>query len=621
MPRPPSATAKPDDAEESSLREQLASIRYLIPFLWRDDRPDFKRRIVASFLVILAGQALTVATPFVLAAAINRLAEQDQTLGLLAAVIGLILGYGLLRLLGTVLPQLREFLFSEVGQNAQREVALAVFRHLHGLSLRFHLERRTGGLNRLVDRGVRAIDFLFRFLLFNIGPTLIQLVLVSVAFGIRYSGWLVLIVVVTVGLYFWFTVASTEWRLKFRREMNVKDQLANTRAVDALLNYETVKYFGNERYEAERYDTALQDYQHAAVKSQNSLAVLNMGQAAVINVGLVAALWLIADGVAKGTYGIGEITGVSLIMMQLYQPLNILGFAYREIKQALIDMEKMFGLLHVNPEIEDRPDARPLKVERGAVRFENVSFAYDDDRPILRNLTFDAQPGEKVAIVGPSGAGKSTIARLLYRFYDPAEGRVLIDGQDIAGVTQASLRAQIGMVPQDTVLFNDTIGFNIAYGRPGADHALVEEAARLAQIDGFIASLPKGYDTLVGERGLKLSGGEKQRVAIARTILKDPPILILDEATSALDSATEQGILEALRLVARQRTTLVIAHRLSTVIDADRIIVLREGSVAEQGTHAELLAAGGLYADLWQRQSEGFDEGAGHTRVTEPAAR
>lgn len=615
MPRPgpTNAATATDDAPETSLRDQLASVRYLIPYLWKKDRPDYQRRILLAFTVILLGQIITVATPFALAAGINRLAEETPEWGLPAAVLGFILGYGALRLLSAAVPQLREFLFSVVGQNAQREVALAVFRHLHGLSLRFHLERRTGGLARVIDRGVRAIDFLFRFLLFNIIPTLIQLGLVSLAFGLRYSGWMVVIIVVTVAVYFWFTIASTEWRLKFRREMNRTDQLANTRSVDALLNYETVKYFGNEAYEATRYNEALTEYQAAAVKSQNSLALLNMGQSAVINIGLVAALILTAQGVANGTYGIGELTGVSLVMMQLYQPLNILGFAYREIKQALVDMEKMFALLQLAPEVPEGAQAVPLTVRGGKVTFEDVHFGYDADREILKGVSFTAEPGQTLAIVGPSGAGKSTIARLLYRFYDANAGHVCIDDQSVAGVTHASLRAAVGTVPQDTVLFNDTIGYNIAYGRPGATQADIERAAELAQITDFIRSLPDGFDTIVGERGLKLSGGEKQRVAIARTILKDPPILILDEATSALDSATEQDILEALRVISQDRTTLVVAHRLSTIVEADKIVVLNQGQVAEQGTHQDLLTQNGLYADLWHRQSDAFEDSSTST--------
>ena len=464
--------------------------------------------------------------------------------------------------------------------------------------------RRTGGLSRIIERGIKSIDFLFRFLLFNIGPTLLQLIIVSILFALRYEPVFALIAAVTVAVYFWFTAASTEWRLKFRRDMNRQDTEANTRAIDSLLNYETVKYFNNEAWEADRYNSAMKSYQQAAIRSNNSLALVNAGQALIFNSGLVAILLITAGAITEGTMQIGAVTSISLIMMTLYQPLNILGFAYREIKQSLVDMEKMFSLLNVPPEVEDREGATPLAVSGGAVRFEAVSFRYEDDRPILKNVSFAAAPGETVAIVGPSGAGKSTISRILYRFYDIESGAVTIDGQDLREVVQDSLRRAIGMVPQDTVLFNDTIAYNIGYARPGASQEEIEEAARLAQISDFVSSLPQGYKTMVGERGLKLSGGEKQRVAIARTILKDPPILILDEATSALDSVTEHDIQDALKRIARDRTTLVIAHRLSTIIDADRIIVLNDGKVTEQGTHTELLALGGEYARLWHQQQE-----------------
>jgi ATP-binding cassette subfamily B protein len=592
-----------ETSRETNLGEQLGNLSKLAPYLWKKGRTGFKLRIIASVLVILAGTIITVQAPLFLADGINRLAEENATQGAVASIFGFIVGYGVLRLLSVIIPQMREFLFAPVGQTAQREVGVDVFRHLHSLSLRFHLERKTGGLSRIMERGNRSIDFLFRFLLFNIGPTLLLLAYVTVVFAIRYELALSAIALVTVGLYFWFTFSSTEWRLKFRRRMNEKDQLAATRSVDALLNYETVKLFGAERRETKRFSKALEDYQDAAISSQRSLAWVNIGQAAIINAGLIAALGLTAQGVAAGRYGIGELTGVSLVMMQLYQPLNILGFAYREIKQSLIDMEKMFDLLTIRPEVQDRPGAEELDVTEGSVHFENVRFGYGRDRDVLRGISFTADAGKKTAIVGPSGAGKSTIARLLFRFYDVTSGTISIGGKDIREVTQDSLRRCMGVVPQDTVLFNDTIGYNIGYADPHADQAAIEKAAWAAQIHDFIASLPQGYDTLVGERGLKLSGGEKQRVAIARTILKNPPLLILDEATSALDSGTEAGILSALNAMARGRTSIVVAHRLSTIIDADKIVVLQDGRVAETGTHDELLRKDGLYAKLWMQQS------------------
>ncbi|MBD0427027.1 ABCB family ABC transporter ATP-binding protein/permease [Aquisalinus flavus] len=592
------------DGEASSLKEQLASVRALLPHLWPKDKPSYKLRVIAAFIVILLGQVVSLGAPILLEEVVNGLDQSNPAVIAVATITSLVVGYGIFRLLSVAVPQLREFLFARVGQNAQREVAIDVFRHLHALSLRFHLERRTGGLSRIIERGIRSIDFLFRFLLFNIIPTFIQLGIIAVLFSIRYDPVYAVIAAVTVIVYVWFTVASTEWRLKFRREMNQQDTEANTRAVDSLLNYETVKYFNNERWEADRYNDAMAKYQEAAIRSNNSLAIVNIGQSLIFNAGIVAILILATRAIAAGEMEVGVITGISLIMMQLYQPLNILGFAYREIKQSMIDMEKMFSLQKVEPEVEDRPDARPLAVDGAAIVFDNVHFRYEEDRPILKGVSFAAQPGEKIAIVGHSGAGKSTISRILYRFYDIDEGSVTIDGQDIREVTQDSLRAAIGMVPQDTVLFNETIGYNIAYARPGATQTQIEQAAQMAQIHDFVAGLPKGYDTVVGERGLKLSGGEKQRVAIARTILKNPPILILDEATSALDSVTEQGIQTALRNVAESRTTLVIAHRLSTIIDADRILVMDDGKIIEQGTHAELLTKGGDYAELWQRQQE-----------------
>ncbi|GGY39079.1 ABCB family ABC transporter ATP-binding protein/permease [Parvularcula lutaonensis] len=594
---------KLEEVRETTLAEQLGNLRLLLPYLWRKGRPGFKLRIILSLLVILLGTFITVQAPLVLADGINRLAETDMTGAAIASVFGFIIGYGVLRFLSVVIPNLREFLFARVGQTAQREVGVDVFRHLQNLSLRFHLERKTGSLSRIMERGNRSIDFLFRFLLFNIGPTLILLGYVCVIFAARYEIALSLIAAVTVIGYFWFTIASTEWRLKFRRKMNEKDQLASSRSVDALLNFETVKLFGAEKRETERFSKALEDYQDAAIRSNRSLAWVNIGQAAVVNGGMVAALGITALGVAEGRYGIGEVTGVSLIMMQLYQPLNILGFAYREIKQSLIDMEKMFDLLKIEPEVKDAPGAQDLDVDACSVRFDDVHFGYDPRRAVLKGLSFEAEAGKKTAIVGPSGAGKSTIARLIFRFYDVTQGAITIGGTDIRDVTQDSVRRNLGVVPQDTVLFNDTISYNISYPRPEATKDEIERAAQMAQIHEFVSRLPDGYETLVGERGLKLSGGEKQRVAIARTIIKNPPILILDEATSALDSETEAEILTSLNALASGRTSIVIAHRLSTIIDADKIVVVDGGVVAEEGTHEELLGKGGLYARLWKQQS------------------
>ncbi|MGV6801561.1 MAG: ABCB family ABC transporter ATP-binding protein/permease [bacterium] len=588
----------------SSLSTQLNTLTKLWPRIWPAGNRNYQLRVIGAFLVILTGQAILVAAPFLLATIVNRLENYDPQMGIISSVFAIIIGYGLFRIFSIAIPQIREFLFSRVGQNAQRQVALSVFRHLHTISLRFHLERRTGGLSRVIERGIKSIDFIFRFLLFNIGPMLINLILVSIVFAKAYSPIYSLIVLLTVIGYIWFTIATTEWRLKFRRDMNQKDTEANSKAIDSLLNYETVKYFNNENYEAARYNRAMCGFQEAAIRSNNSLAVVNIGQAVIFQTGTVALLLLTAKGIMEGQMQVGAITAIILIMMNLQQPLNILGFAYREIKQSLIDMEKMFQLLDIEPEIKDSPAAKPLIEKGGEIEFENVDFHYDVNRPILNNISFKVQSGQTIAFVGHSGAGKSTISRILYRFYDIVSGRILIDGQDIQDITQDSLRKAIGMVPQDTVLFNDTIRYNIEYALPGATDDEIEQAAKLAQIHDFILSLPDGYNTMVGERGLKLSGGEKQRVAIARTILKNPPILILDEATSALDIVTEKEIQSALRTISQDRTTLVIAHRLSTIIDADQIIVLDKGRVIEQGTHADLLAQNGVYANLWQQQQD-----------------
>jgi ATP-binding cassette subfamily B protein len=516
----------------------------------------------------------------------------------------LIIAYGVGRVLMVLFAQFRDIWFTVVAQHAVRELAIKTFRHLHALSLRFHLERRTGGLSRVIERGVNGVDTIVRMAVLNSIPTAVELLMISglVAY---YFGWIyVVVVLATVLLYVWFTFAASERRIAIRRDMNDSDTEAHSKAVDSLLNYETVKYFGNEELEAKRFDASMARYVKAAIRTYTSLGVLNTGQAIIFTIGTVLCMLLAARDVTRGTLTVGDFVMINAILMQLYVPLNFMGMVYREIKQGLIDIETMFALLHEPAEIIDRPGAKPLRVRKGEIKFENVSFAYDPERPILKNVSFEVPAGKMVAIVGPSGAGKSTISRILFRFYEISRGKVLIDGQDIEDGTQASLRAAIGMVPQDTVLFNETIEYNIRYGKPDASPAEVREAARLAQIHEFIVTLPQGYDSLVGERGLKLSGGEKQRVAIARTILKSPPILMLDEATSALDSHTEKEIQDALERVAQNRTSLVIAHRLSTVVHADNIIVLDHGEIVEQGTHLELLAKGGLYASLWARQRE-----------------
>jgi ABC-type transport system involved in Fe-S cluster assembly fused permease/ATPase subunit len=551
---------------------------------------------------LLLAKVATVALPLVLKGVVDTLdASRARELIL---PLGLLLGYGGLRLASALFGELRDIIFARVTQHSIRRAALSVFRHLHTLSLRFHLDRQTGGISRDIERGARGISFLLTFMVFNILPTLVEIGLVGAVLLARFDAVFALTVLLTVGGYVAFTVALTEWRLRFVRLKNDMDSKANTRAIDSLLNYETVKYFGSEAYEAQRYDDTLSRWEQAAIQNQTSLSALNAGQGTIVACGVTGLMVMAAQGVVRGALTLGDLVMVNAYLLQLMMPLNFLGFVYREIKNALVDMERMFGLLDQCPDVVDPPDAPALRVGNGEVRFEEVAFAYDAARPILRKVDLVIPPGRKFAVVGPSGAGKSTLVRLLFRFYDVRAGRILIDGQDIRDVTQRSLRDAIGIVPQDTVLFNDTLYYNIAYARPDVAREEVLRAAELAHLGRFIASLPQGYDTVVGERGLKLSGGEKQRVGIARAILKNPRILVFDEATSSLDSKSEQAILDALREVARNHTTLVIAHRLSTVVDADRILVLDHGSIVEAGTHPELLARGGLYAGLWALQQE-----------------
>lgn len=590
----------PSPAEASHGRTLLT----LMPYLWPKGETELRARVVIALLALVAGKAANVVVPIAYARAVDGLRPLEGAAAVAAIPLALILGYGLLRLLSAGFGELRDAVFAKVQARAARRIAHSVFQHLHALSLRFHLDRQTGGLSRVIERGTRGINFVLDFMLFSIVPTLIEILLVTLILWGLFDFTIAAVTFGTIAIYIAFTLIFTDWRTRFRREMNETDQEANTKAIDSLLNYETVKYFNNEAHEARRYDASLQRYERAYVRSEVSLNALNAGQAAIIAIGLTAVMLMAARGVANGTMTIGDFVLVNTYLIQLYLPLNFLGFVYREMKQGLIDMEQMFTLLRQPREVADAPDAKPLQPGPGALVFEDVRFGYRPDRVILKGVSFAVPPGRMLAIVGPTGAGKSTISRLLFRFYDVTGGRVLVDGEDVRSVTQDSLRAAVGVVPQDTVLFNDTIRYNIAYGRPGATQEEIEHAAKLAQVHDFVLRLPDGYDTRVGERGLKLSGGEKQRVAIARTILKDPRILILDEATSALDTRTEQEIQAALRDVARDRTTLVIAHRLSTVVEADEIIVLQDGLIAERGTHGALIAAGGLYAEMWRRQSE-----------------
>lgn len=584
-----------------------ATVKSLLPYLWIPGRLDLRARVLLAMAFLVMAKLIGVYIPFLFKDAVDVLAGDKQIDGAAVAVavpIGLIVGYGIARVLSLVFGELRDAVFVKVGQHALRSIALNTFKHLHNLSLRYHLERKTGGLSRIIERGTRGIDFLLRFMLFNILPTLLEIVLISSIFWINFGVLYAAVTFACLVSYIYFTVAVTDWRLKFRREMNDQDTKANTKAIDSLLNFETVKYFTNEEHESRRYDKALESYESAAVRSQLSLTLLNVGQGAIISLGLVVVLWMAAQGVLDERFTIGEFVLVNSLLIQIYMPLNFLGFVYREIKQSLTDMEKMFDVIATKSDVSDTADAVPLTSTDGAVEFDNVCFHYAENRPILKGISFDVPAGTTTAIVGSSGAGKSTISRILFRFYDIASGAVKIDGHDVRGLTQKSVREHIGVVPQDTVLFNDNIRYNIRYGRPDASDKEVEAAAKLAQIHDFIEALPEGYDTEVGERGLKLSGGEKQRVAIARTILKNPSILLLDEATSALDSHTERDIQAALEQVSEGRTTIVIAHRLSTVINANEILVMDAGEIIERGKHSELLALGGTYKAMWDRQQE-----------------
>jgi ATP-binding cassette subfamily B protein len=605
----PAAQVQDNIAQRATL---IGTLVHLWPYIWPGDRVDLKMRVVWSMVLLLVAKLATLSVPFTFKWAIDALTGADTapvqpsnwTLWLIASPLIMTLSYGGLRVLMAVLTQWRDGIFARVAMHAVRKLAYRTFVHMHELSLRFHLERKTGGLTRVLERGRTGIEVIVRMVILQLVPTIVEVSLLMTVLLWKFDWRYVLATMITVVIYMYYTYLATEWRIEIRRKMNDSDTEANTKAIDSLLNYETVKYFSAEEREATRYDRSMERYERASVKTYTSLAVLNTGQAIIFTAGLTATMVMCAIGVRSGHNTVGDFVMVNAMMIQLYQPLNFMGMVYREIKQAIIDIEKMFNVLSRNPEIRDIPGARPLIVSSGNVRFDNVQFAYDPERPILKGLSFEVPAGKTVAIVGPSGAGKSTISRLLFRLYDVSSGRILIDGQDIRNVTQTSLRASIGMVPQDTVLFNDTIRYNIRYGRWDATDAEVEEAAQLAQIDGFIRMSPKGYETQVGERGLKLSGGEKQRVAIARTVLKAPPILVLDEATSALDSHTEQEIQDALERVSRNRTSLVIAHRLSTIVGADEIIVLDQGRIAERGTHGQLLATGGLYASMWNRQRE-----------------
>ncbi len=580
----------------------IQALKTLMPYLWPKRSLEMKSRVLIALLFLAIAKGISAGAPILYKMAVDNISSNQSAI--IVVPIGILIAYGLARTLSLAFGELRDAIFAKVAQRAIREAGLKTFRHLHQLAMRFHLDRQTGGLSRAVERGTKGIDFLLNFMLFNVMPTLLEILLVCAIMWGLFDIWYALVTFVTVSIYILWTVVVTDWRLKYRRQMNKMDGEANTKAIDSLLNYETVKYFGNEAHEASRLDSALRSYEESAIKSKVSLSLLNVGQGAVISIGMTILMIMAGFGVKNGDLSIGDFVLVNTYLIQLFLPLNFLGFVYREIKQSLTDMNEMFRLLEKETEIKDLPNAPSLQIEGGHVIFENVSFHYQSVRPILKDISMEVIPGQTVAIVGPSGAGKSTISRLLYRFYDVTGGRILIDGQDIREVKQNSVRAAIGIVPQDTVLFNDTIFYNIAYGRPAATPSEIENAARLAAVHEFVSELPEGYNTRVGERGLKVSGGEKQRIAIARTILKSPKILIFDEATSALDSHTEKEIQDALKEVATDRTTIVIAHRLSTIIHANEIVVLEHGRIVERGTHTELLAKAGTYSTMWTRQQE-----------------
>ncbi len=600
------------DTQAADRRSGMRTIRRVLPYLWPADNREIRIRVVLALVALVLARVISVITPFFYKGAVDAMApggaESNATVFLLAGAVGLTIAYGVARLMTVGFNQLRDVIFAKVGQRSLRRLALETFRHMHALSLRYHLTRKTGGLSRIIERGVKGVDFLLRFMLFSIGPLVLELLMIAAIMFFVFDVWYLAVIVVTIAIYIWFTFKVTEWRVRVRKEMNEKDTDANQKAIDSLLNYETVKYFNAEEREASRYDESMRGYESAALTTSYSLAFLNFGQSLLITAGLVIVMVMAAIGVNNGDLTVGDFVMVNAYMIQITMPLNFLGTVYREIRQSLIDMGEMFDLLQYEREVEDKPDAKPLVITGGSVSFKDIKFGYNDDRTILQGLNLNVAAGETVAVVGPSGSGKSTIGRLMFRFYDVTDGSLSIDGQDVRDVTQASLHENIGIVPQDTVLFNDTVGYNIAYGRHDASTEDVIAAAKAAKIHDFITSLPDGYDTAVGERGLKLSGGEKQRVGIARTLLKNPPVLLLDEATSALDTDTERDIQESLRQMSEGRTVITIAHRLSTVVDADNIVVLDSGKIVEQGTHDQLLAIDGRYAQMWHRQASGEDE-------------